>query len=1116
MTRGTATTDAGAANATDGLEVHAGAMRVLRVADVPSARAGGVARFMIKSGEALASNGVEVDALFRENLAPSLAPRGLRRVIVPWLVALRIVAIASGRRRPDVIEIHEPLAAPYTILRRLAPRRLAPCIVMSHGLEERGWLAQQERWRRTGRRRPLKSRLSVPLTLVAPARLALRHATRVMVLSSEDAEFLTRRRGIPDERVACVNAGVDPAHLRVERTGSVAPRLLFLGSWIDRKGTPELCEAWRRLSATYPQMRLTVAGTLDAERVLPDFAPECRDRVTLVAEVDEDQLLSLLASHDIFVLPSWFEGMPLSVLEAAAAGLACVVTATCGNLDVFRRADPPADGALLIEPHSIDAIVDAVGGLVDDRHLRDLLGKNARRRAASFTWDDTARQLRAAYLSATRPGLRTADGSTELAISVVVPTWQRIEDLLRCLTAIDGQTHPAAEIVVIVRDGDEVTHAALAGVRLTSTTLRIASVTAPGVVAAVNCGLDTSTGAVVAITDDDAVPRPDWLARVHDHLRLGTDVGAVGGRDRLHGPAAPDGGGLQRTVGRLLPFGRLVGEHHRGTGPPRDVDVLKGVNMAVRRAALGEIRLDERLRGTGAQAHWELGLCLAIRRGGWRVVYDPAVAVDHYPAARHGGDPRDGLTPEALADDVHNETYALLRWLPGRRKLAAFAYGLLVGSRRAPGLLVALEGLVSHGGRAVLVRMTTAQRARFEALRTARDVLRAPVGDHMRPSVTVVAHEVGTQGGMERQLGELCHGLLERGYRVVVVARRCELPAHPLLLPIRVPAPARPFALAYPAFFIAGSLAVRRHREGLVHTTGAVVWNKADLSTVHFCHHGFRDAGGGSRASRDSPGHHANAAASAWMSRLAERVCLRPARTRQLVAVSQGVKRELERLVPNRRREIVVIPNGVDPARFAPDSRVRADVRARLGLGDDDLVALFVGGDWERKGLRWAIDGVAVARGWHLLVVGVGDERRYGAHARDCGVGDRLHFVGSRPDTPRYYASADAFLLPSSYEAFPLVALEAAAAGLPLLAGRVSGVEELIEEGVNGWFVTRDGADIGARLYALGTDRALRRAMGAAARDAGAAYTWDRVVDAYVKLYETLARAPGTAIGLCA
>jgi UDP-glucose:(heptosyl)LPS alpha-1,3-glucosyltransferase len=502
-------------------------------------------------------------------------------------------------------------------------------------------------------------------------------------------------------------------------------------------------------------------------------------------------------------------------------------------------------------------------------------------------------------------------------------------------------------------------------------------------------------------------------------------------------------------------------------------------------------------------------MCLALRRAGWRLVYDPAVAVDHYPASRSDADPRDGLAPHALQDEVHNETYALARWLPARRKLVAVAYAVLVGSRRAPGLLVALEGSLGRERRRVLARLRIAQRARLHALRTALRARRPRVGRGARATVTIVAHDVGTPGGMERQLGELCRGLLARGHGVIVVARRCEIPPHPHLRWVRVRVPRRPFSVAYPAFFFAGTLAVWRHREGVLHTTGAVICSRADLSTVHFCHDGFRAAGGGSRASRERRAHRLNTTASDAMSRVAERLCLRPSRTRRLVAVSGGVARELEGLFGGRS-EIVVIPNGVDRVRFAPDPPARARVRDRMGLGAGDLVALFVGGDWERKGLRWAIEGVASAPGWHLVVVGQGDERRHRAHARNRGVADRVHFTGGTPDTAPWYAAADAFVLPTVYEAFPLVLLEAAAAALPLLAGRVSGAEELICDGENGWFVERDGADIGERLRALGADAALRAAMGAAARERSAGYTWDRVVEAYVKLYASAARGSST------
>ena len=384
----------------------------------------------------------------------------------------------------------------------------------------------------------------------------------------------------------------------------------------------------------------------------------------------------------------------------------------------------------------------------------------------------------------------------------------------------------------------------------------------------------------------------------------------------------------------------------------------------------------------------------------------------------------------------------------------------------------------------------------------------------MPPAVTLVAHDVGTPGGMERQLGELCTGLLERGYRLTVIAARCALAPHPQLRVIRVRVPRRPFSLVYPAFFLFGSLAVARHRDGVLHTTGVVVANRADVSTVHFCHDGFRAAVGGTQTSRTSRRYRFNAAMSAAMSRVAERYGFAPGRTRRLVAVSGGVARELERLDSRQRRadDVVVIANGVDRSRFAPNPVERAKVRERLGIAAGDLVALFVGGDWERKGLRFAIEGVAAAEGWRLVVVGAGDEARHRALARDAGAADRVDFVGVTAQPEGYYASADAFLLPTAYEAFPLVALEAAAAGLPLLAARVSGVEELLEEGRNGWYVPRDGAAITQRLGLLRDDPARRAAFGNAARESSARYTWDGVVDAYVELYAALADPRTTAL----
>jgi UDP-glucose:(heptosyl)LPS alpha-1,3-glucosyltransferase len=374
--------------------------------------------------------------------------------------------------------------------------------------------------------------------------------------------------------------------------------------------------------------------------------------------------------------------------------------------------------------------------------------------------------------------------------------------------------------------------------------------------------------------------------------------------------------------------------------------------------------------------------------------------------------------------------------------------------------------------------------------------------------VTLVAHEVGSPGGMERQLAELTSGLLERGHDVTVIARRCELPPHPRMRWIHVPGPTRPFALAYPWFFLAGSLLLRRHRRGLVHTTGAVVFNRADASTVHFCHRAFvRRSGRTSRARRRTAAHRVNSWVGTRLSLLAERWCYRPARTAHIVGVSPGVAREVEREFPRMAGRVSVIPNGVDLQEFAGDEVARGRIRERLDLDPRELVAVFVGGEWERKGLRFVIEALARADDWRLMVVGEGDRALYTQAAAAAGVVDRVRFVGEAAPVSPFYSAADGFVLPTAYEAFPLVSLEAAAAGLPLLITSVNGVEDILVEGGNGWFIERDAGVIADRLTRLAADPGLRRSMGLAAREAAAGFGWPQMIDRYTQRYEQLGAA---------
>ncbi|AFY56663.1 putative glycosyltransferase [Rivularia sp. PCC 7116] len=283
-----------------------------------------------------------------------------------------------------------------------------------------------------------------------------------------------------------------------------------------------------------------------------------------------------------------------------------------------------------------------------------------------------------------------------MSIAVIIPTYRRSQDLARCLKALQNQTRLADEVIVVVRDTDTETWSFLKAFDCKNLALRTTTVTITGVVAAMNVGLDAADSDIVAFTDDDAAAHPDWLARLESHYLADELVGGVGGRDWVyHGTDLEDGN--SGKVGQVSWFGRVIGNHHIGAGEAREVDVLKGVNMSFRRAAIQGWHFDERMKGTGAQVHFELAFSLKLKRAGWKLIYDPQVAVNHYPAKRFDEDRRNSFNQTAFANAVHNETVALLEYFSPFQKLAFLFWAVAVGTREAMGFIQWLRFLPSEG-----------------------------------------------------------------------------------------------------------------------------------------------------------------------------------------------------------------------------------------------------------------------------------------------------------------------------------------------------------------------------------------------------------------------------------
>jgi UDP-glucose:(heptosyl)LPS alpha-1,3-glucosyltransferase len=121
-------------------------------------------------------------------------------------------------------------------------------------------------------------------------------------------------------------------------------------------------------------------------------------------------------------------------------------------------------------------------------------------------------------------------------------------------------------------------------------------------------------------------------------------------------------------------------------------------------------------------------------------------------------------------------------------------------------------------------------------------------------------------------------------------------------------------------------------------------------------------------------------------------------------------------------------------------------------------------------------------------------------------VAARVLFLGARRDVERLYRMADVFVLPTSYETFSLVCMEAMACGTPVVACAVGGIEDYLKDGVNGWAVPRDGAAIAATLRRILSDPALWRRLRDGAIATAADYGWPAVAARYLDLVQQVAR----------
>jgi len=373
-------------------------MRVLMIAGVAGKAEAGAAGVVFNIVKELRNLGHTVKPVFFEDLLVKQRwPARFRTIEFAHAVARYVGKVKNDH---DIVNIYAPFGFLYGFARRRRGSQAGPPYVMTmHGIEERRNYAMGEEAKK-GRADYFRWRNRVWQNSyhMRTYRWSIKTADQCIVTNREALLVLQLDYKLPPDRVWFSANGVGEEFFhRRSLSDSPALKLLFVGTWIDHKGIYSLVEAFGELLALFPAVQLTIAGCAEPrESVLRYFPPAARAAIRVEPFVARSAMPGLYAEHDIFVLPSLVEGMPLVLLEAMASGLAVVTTESSGMTDLVEDGH---DGLLTI-PGDAHSLAAAIGCLCRDAQLRHNLGCAAQEKMKRFTWRRSALRHEAVFLRA--------------------------------------------------------------------------------------------------------------------------------------------------------------------------------------------------------------------------------------------------------------------------------------------------------------------------------------------------------------------------------------------------------------------------------------------------------------------------------------------------------------------------------------------------------------------------------------------------------------------------------------------------------------------------------------------------------------------------------------------
>lgn len=366
-------------------------MRILIAIGVPRQKEAGAAGVVLNHARELEKLGHSVECWFLDDiLKQSFKYKRFEALAFSFAVAKKI------RRDPDkfdVANIHAPWGCVYGLHRKLfSSNRTPPCVLTMQGSEERFVEAmRRENQKGNATNFNWKNRFWHRIYHQTMYDIAVRTADYGVVANREAwilAELKYRRKS--GEFWYVPNGTEESFFCERQYLEKPLMKLLYVGTWIDRKGIHYLTDAFRLTCEKYPNVELTVAGCSVSEAdVKNSFPSAIREKITVIPFVDRKDMPNIYAAHDVFVFPSLVEGMPLTLLEAMASGMPVIATNTSGMADIVED----EFNGLLVEPANAKELAKAIAVLLHSVELRKQLGRAAQSTTQRYTWKEVVRKM---------------------------------------------------------------------------------------------------------------------------------------------------------------------------------------------------------------------------------------------------------------------------------------------------------------------------------------------------------------------------------------------------------------------------------------------------------------------------------------------------------------------------------------------------------------------------------------------------------------------------------------------------------------------------------------------------------------------------------------------------